>query len=354
MPGIRLLIADQRPIVLKGLMSVFAAQRDFEIVASCSSGTSCVEAIRNLAPDLALLEDSLPEVTAFEILAIANAENFRTRLVFFTASGVHRDLAAAIAAGACSEISKCASPETLLQSLRLAAEGIRLLPEPPPDLVPTGKEVSGANTGNVLAGLTDREREIMRLVSEGLSNKEVARVLNISQGTIKVHLHNIYQKLEIDNRTVLAAIALSQRYGGISILTLTALIFSMIEQVRAADPDVTILDNDSIAYKDLEHGVFELITKEAIPRHILVEDPAETIVLGPRGSTISVNQVANTATRMEELQAAQQDVLANFAKGLGPTGSSTPPFVNPLPVQRINFIQTETPTGQNSLPPLQW
>src|SRR6184192_2763069 len=140
MRGIRLLIADQRPIVLKGLMSVFAAQRDFEIVASCSSGTSCVEAIRNLAPDLALLEDSLPGVTAFEILAIANAENFRTRLVFFTASGVHGDLAAAIAAGACSEISKCASTETLLQSLRLAAEGISLLPEPSPDLVPTGKE----------------------------------------------------------------------------------------------------------------------------------------------------------------------------------------------------------------------
>src|SRR6266404_5629703 len=142
--------------------------------------------------------------------------------------------------------------------------------------------------------------------------------------------------------------------GGIGMLSLAALIFSAMKEVQAADPNVTFLDNGSITYKDLEHGVFELVTKEAIPRHILVEDPGETIVLGPRGSTISVNQVANTAARMDELQAAQQDVLANFAKGLGPTGSSTPPSVNPLPVQPINFIQTETPTGQNSLPPLQW
>ena len=110
-------------------------------------------------------------------------------------------------------------------------------------------------------------------------------------------------------------------------LSLAALTFSMMKEVQAADPNVTFLDDDSITYKDLEHGIFELVTKEAIPRHIIVEDPGETIVLNKRGSSVSVNQVANTATRMEELQAAQQDVLANYAKGLGPTGSSTPPFV---------------------------
>src|SRR5260370_5669063 len=140
--------------------------------------------------------------------------------------------------------------------------------------------------------------------------------------------------------------------GGFGMLSLAVLTFSMMKEVQAADPNVIFLDDDSITYKDREHGAFELVTKEAIPRHIIVEDPGETIVLSRRGSSISVNQVANTATRMEELQAAQQDVLANFAKGLGPNGSSTPPFVNPVPVQPINFIQTEAPTGQNALPPL--
>src|SRR6266702_512507 len=140
--------------------------------------------------------------------------------------------------------------------------------------------------------------------------------------------------------------------GGFGMLSLAALIFSAMKEAQAAEPNVTFLDDGSITYKDLEHGVFELVTKEAIPRHIIVEDPGETIVLHPRGSTISVNEVANTATRMRELQAAQQEVMATFAKGLGPTGSGTPPLVNPLPVQPINFMQSDGLPAQNPLPPL--
>jgi two-component system nitrate/nitrite response regulator NarL len=79
--------------------------------------------------------------------------------------------------------------------------------------LPSSDQVSreqSAVTENVLTVLTDREHQIMRLVSEGLSNKEIGRRLNLSDGTIKVHLHHIYQKLEISNRTVLAALAISQ------------------------------------------------------------------------------------------------------------------------------------------------
>src|ERR1041385_2709718 len=119
MRGTRLVIADRHPIVLQGLMAVFAAHRDFEIVASCRNGANCVEAIRNLVPDIALVGDSLPDMNGPEILAIANAENLATRLIFFTGSIERGDLAAAIAAGTCSAISKHASPETLVQSLRL-------------------------------------------------------------------------------------------------------------------------------------------------------------------------------------------------------------------------------------------
>lgn len=113
---------------------------------------------------------------------------------------------------------------------------------------------------------------------------------------------------------------------GIGLLSLAALTFSLIKEAQAADPNVTFLDDDSIAYKDLAHGVFELVTKEAIPRHIIVEDPGETVVLTRRGSSVSMNQVANSPARMEELQAAQQEALANFAKGPGQSGSSAPPF----------------------------
>ena len=143
------------------------------------------------------------------------------------------------------------------------------------------------------------------------------------------------------------------RSGRFGMLWLTALTFSLMKEARAADPNVTFLDDGNITYKDLEHGAFELVTKEAVPRHILVEDPGQTIVLRPQGSSVSVNQVANSPTRMAELQEAQQEVLATATKGLGSTGSSTPPSDDSLPVQPINFIQNDSlQPAQNALAPL--
>ncbi|WP_426419257.1 VCBS domain-containing protein [Bradyrhizobium genosp. A] len=141
--------------------------------------------------------------------------------------------------------------------------------------------------------------------------------------------------------------------GRFGLLSLAALLLSTTKEVKAADPNVTLLDDDTITYKDLTHGAFELVTKEPIPRHIIVDDPGETIVLKKVGSSVSVNQVTNTATRMEELQAAQQDALANL-EGQGPHGSGTPPFVKSLPLQPINFIPADAPAPQNLLPPVQF
>jgi two-component system nitrate/nitrite response regulator NarL len=201
-------IADRYPVVLLGLSAVLAAHRDFNIVASCSDGTSCIEALRNLAPNIAILDVSMPGVTGLEILSIVNSEKLSTRLVFLTASDEDSDLVMSAAADGYSVIPKDVAPEVLVQSLRQIAEGQRLLP-----LLSSEQAISrgqSAITGNALTTLTDRERQIMRLVSEGLSNKEIGRRLNIADGTIKVHLHNIFQKLEISNRTVLAALAISQ------------------------------------------------------------------------------------------------------------------------------------------------
>ena len=135
-------------------------------------------------------------------------------------------------------------------------------------------------------------------------------------------------------------------------LWLTALTFLLGKEVQAADPNVTLLDDDSITYKDLAHGAFELVTKEVIPRHFLVEDPGQTVVLRPQGSSVSLNQTTNSPARMAELQAAQQDALATFEKGLGSTGSSTPPSLETLPVEPINFIQIDNSPPEQSLPAL--
>jgi RNA polymerase sigma factor (sigma-70 family) len=347
---IRLVIADRQPIVLQGLRSVLAAQDDFEIVASCNRGTSCFEAIRNLAPDVALVANTLPDLTVSEILAIAKAENLPTRLVFFAEPG-DDDLTAAIAAGACSAISSYANPDTILRSLRLMTERTSARPKPCRDLSPNRKEVDGAKIEKMLRVLTPREREIIRLVAEGLSNKEIARQLNVSPGTVKVHLHNIFQKLEISNRTVLATIALLQRSTGFGTLSLAALAFAILSDIKTSDANNTFLDEDCTAYKDLEHSVFEL-WKKAIFRHVIVADPGETVVLTQRDSPIKVNQVTRSAARMEELHAAEQAVLSNFPRGYGPIGSGTPYlFISPL-LQTIN--QTGSPTAQQQFPPLEF
>jgi two-component system nitrate/nitrite response regulator NarL len=199
-------IADRHPVVLQGLSSVLGSEPDFNIVASCSDSASCIGAIRNLAPDIALLDPAMPGLTALKVLSIANSENRSTHFVFFTSSVEDYELVLSAAADGCSVIPKDVTLEILVQSLRQAANGQVLLPSS------TDHSVSGeigAVSENALTALTDRERQIMRLVSEGLSNKEIGRRLNIADGTIKVHLHNIFQKLEISNRTVLAALALS-------------------------------------------------------------------------------------------------------------------------------------------------
>src|SRR5215475_2065191 len=136
-------------------------------------------------------------------------------------------------------------------------------------------------------------------------------------------------------------------------LSLVALIFTALKQARAADPDLAVFDHGTITYKDFEHGSFELVTKEAIPRHIIVDDPGQTVELSKHGSSVSISQVSNSVARMEDLQAQQQDVLANYSKEHGPPGSSTPPGeTGESLLQPINFVEPDGPARQHALPPL--
>ena len=117
-----LVIADRHPVVLQGLTSVLEARNDFKVVACCGDGPSCIEAIRSLAPDIAILDVSMPGLTGLEILSIANSESLSTRLVFFTASVEDRELVMSAAAGAYGVISKDVALEILVQSLRQVAD----------------------------------------------------------------------------------------------------------------------------------------------------------------------------------------------------------------------------------------
>ncbi len=189
----------------------------------------------------------------------------------------------------------------------------------------------------------------------GDEHKAAAAPLPDTIENIQTAAASVPQRASGTATQVIAGDPRSRRHGSEAgmLSWLTALTFSLMKEARAGDPNVTFLDDGNITYKDLEHGAFELVTKEAVPRHIIVEDPGQTIVLRPQGSSVSVNQVTNSATRMAELQEAQQEVLATATKGVGSTGSSTPPFDDSLTVQPINFIQNDsTQPALNTLAPL--
>ena len=203
----RVVIVSRYPVVLLGLNCLLEAERDFKIVARCSDHASCFKAIRDLAPDIAILDMSLSDIFGQEMLDIASSATPAVRLVCFTTSVEDRDLALLAAAGAYGVILSDEKPETFIQILRQVADGRRMVP--PPSSEEAISSAQSAIPEKCPAVLTDRERQIMRLVSEGVSNKEIGRRLKVADGTIKVHLHHIFRKLEISNRTILATLAVS-------------------------------------------------------------------------------------------------------------------------------------------------
>jgi two-component system, NarL family, nitrate/nitrite response regulator NarL len=203
---VSIIVADRQPVVVYGLLAMLRSEGDFNVVGSCHDAATCIRSISNLCPDLALLDISQPSPIGFEVLAAVKGEQLPTRVVYLSSSSDARDAAGAIANGAYGIIPKEAAPHLLVKWLRQVASGLRLLLPLPgvldaPDIAPP-HEPEG-----LPSRLTQRESEIMRLVCAGLSNKEIGRELNLSDGTIKIHLHHIYQKLAIHNRTALACLA---------------------------------------------------------------------------------------------------------------------------------------------------
>ena len=207
-------IADRYPVVVHGVISVLSAATDFNIAASCCDGIECIKVIRNLLPDIALLDISMPGLSGLDILAAISLEELPTRVVLFATSADDPGLRLGATRAAYGVVLKDMAPEILVQCLRRVAAGYRMWRPAHSQCEPGDQHqdaMQNAISETALAALTPREAQIMRLVSEGLTNKEIGRYLKISDGTIKVHLHNIYQKLAISNRTTLAAMALSRR-----------------------------------------------------------------------------------------------------------------------------------------------
>ncbi|WP_150291520.1 response regulator [Sphingobium estronivorans] len=206
-------LVDDHPVLLRGLADLVAMERDFTVVGSTTQGAEAFAMIDRLKPDLAVLDINMPDVSGLAILRRIRAADLPVRAVFLTAMITPPQAAEALAHGIWGILLKEAAPDTLIDCLRSVAGGRRWFAEdvavklgslpmeaPPP---PPG-----------LAGLTPRELEIAGLACSGLSNKLIARELGAGEGTVKIHLHNIFQKLRINNRTALAALYYQRMESG--------------------------------------------------------------------------------------------------------------------------------------------
>lgn len=205
---LRVALADDHPIVLDGLEALFRLEPDFAVVARCRDGHQAVEEVLALRPDVLVLDVRMPGADGLEVVAALREQGSETRVVLLTAALDQDQLRRAVdELEVGGVVLKEMAPSFLVAAVRAVAAGGRWLEEGSvgPALRRLAERDDAAREAT--AALTSRELEIVRMVARGLRNRAVAEKLFISEGTVKIHLHNIYRKLAIDGRLELSLYA---------------------------------------------------------------------------------------------------------------------------------------------------
>ena len=205
--AIRVILADDHPIVLHGLRQLFESQPDFAVVASVSHGEAALEALRSERADVLVLDLRMPDLSGLDVLRAIAAEHLECRTVLLTAALTDDDAVEAVRLGARGVVLKEAAPETLLECVRRVHQGEQWMDHETMARA-FGRVLRRESTSREAARvLTPREAEIVRMITLGLRNRGIAERLSISEGTVKIHLHNIYEKLGLDGRLALVLFA---------------------------------------------------------------------------------------------------------------------------------------------------
>jgi len=200
---INLVLADDHPIVLAGLENMLRRERDCRVVASCVDGVEAMRAISRYSPDVAVLDLRMPRMNGLAVLRQIQKEKLATRTVLLAAVLEDDDLVEAVRLGVRGIVLKEMAPTLVVQCVREVHAGGQWLEK---------RSVSQAieklirreeATRDMAKILTPRELQIAGAVASGLRNKEIADKLGIAEGTVKIHLHVVYEKLKIDGRMAL-------------------------------------------------------------------------------------------------------------------------------------------------------
>jgi NarL family two-component system response regulator LiaR len=223
-PKITVLIVDDHAVVRQGLRSFMELQDDIEVVGEGSNGSEAITLASQLQPDVILLDLVMPQMDGVAATPRILEGSPRSRVLILTSFGEDDKVFPAIRAGAQGYLLKDIHPNDLVQAVREAHQGkVQLHPEiaqklmsavaaTPPEPALRAAETSGAGLSQV-DGLTEREREVLRRIAQGLNNREIAEAMIISEKTVKTHVSNILSKLGLEDRTRAAIWALKHGLG---------------------------------------------------------------------------------------------------------------------------------------------
>jgi len=208
--AIRILLADDHPIVLDGLEALFRLEPDIEVVGRCLAGDEVLPAVKQHRPDLLLLDIRMPGMDGMEVVRALRRERLTTRVVLLAATFDDDQVVEALRLGVRGMVLKELAPPLLIECVRRVHAGGQWIEQQASGRALQALVHRDAVAKELAHELTPREIELVRLAASGLRNREMSRRLAISEGTVKMHLHNVYRKLKLENRVALANYARSK------------------------------------------------------------------------------------------------------------------------------------------------
>jgi DNA-binding NarL/FixJ family response regulator len=208
---IRLVLCDDHPIVLDGLENLFRLEPDFRVLARCMNGEECLVAVRRHQPDVLVLDIRMPRKDGLSVLRELHREKHPVKVVLLAGALEEEEVLEALRLGVRGMVLKELAPQMVIQCVRKVHAGEQWLEKQAFGRALETllrREAGEREAGSVL---TPRELEMVGMVARGLRNKEMSERMNISEGTVKIHLHHIYRKLKVENRVDLILYAQSKR-----------------------------------------------------------------------------------------------------------------------------------------------
>lgn len=208
----KILLVDDHPLLRSGVLQLIALEEDLEAVGEASSGEEAIALATELEPDLIILDLNMKGMSGIETLIALRAEQVTSRIVMFTVSDNQEDVVAALQAGADGYLLKDMEPDDLISKIRLAANGQLVLSETLTELLALAIQSKNRKDSKADAkSMTKRERQILKLIASGMTNKHIARKLDITEGTVKVHIKHLFKKLNLKSRVEAAIWAMENK-----------------------------------------------------------------------------------------------------------------------------------------------